>query len=131
LKPLIDSVRVRLHEGEADVAVRLHVKCVHPRLRVLSAQWDPYIKPGVPKNPDGSVGLDASTPRMTDGTPDLSGAWLTIRGTPEGTLDPQGTFGESSRHNPFSNIGMVVKGSPPHSVWSSTSQTTCGGKLHR
>jgi hypothetical protein len=39
------------------------------------AQWSGYATPGIPRLPDGKVDLAASTPRSSDGRPDLSGIW--------------------------------------------------------
>ena len=41
----------------------------------VSAQWPAYKVPGVPRNADGTVNLDAPAPRAPDGKPDLSGIW--------------------------------------------------------
>ena len=41
----------------------------------LLAQWPDYPAKGVPRTPDGKVKMDAPTPRMPDGHPDLSGVW--------------------------------------------------------
>jgi hypothetical protein len=42
-----------------------------------SAQWVGVKHPGVPRNADGKVNLDAPAPKTPDGKPDLSGTWLT------------------------------------------------------
>jgi len=42
----------------------------------LSAQWFSQQTPGIPRLPDGSPDLNAPTPMMADGRPDLSGLWL-------------------------------------------------------
>jgi len=73
----------------------------------LSAQWDPYPQPGAPKNPDGSVNITAPTPRTAQGTPDLSGVWLTVRDKPLGENGVQNT------RSSFFNIGMALKDGLP------------------
>src|SRR5256712_2210899 len=51
-----------------------------------SAQWPKYQPPGVPRDAEGRVRMDAPTPRMPDGKPDLSGNWIRVRG--EGAFAP-------------------------------------------
>ena len=46
----------------------------------IAAQWPKHPTPGVPRDAEGRVRLDAPTPRMTDGKPDLSGNWIRFRG---------------------------------------------------
>jgi hypothetical protein len=46
----------------------------------LAAQWPKYQAPGVPRDSDGHVRMDAPTPRGVDGKPDLSGNWIRVRG---------------------------------------------------
>jgi hypothetical protein len=46
----------------------------------IAAQWPKHPAPGVPRDAEGRVRLDAPTPRMTDGKPDLSGNWIRFRG---------------------------------------------------
>ena len=66
----------------------------------LGAQWPAFRSADLPRGADGKVDLTAPTPRMPDGTPDLSGVWnyagvLGFRGgpppSPPGT-PPQATF---------------------------------------
>lgn len=42
----------------------------------LSAQWPKYAEPGVPRDTQGRVRMDAPAPRTTDGKPDLTGDWV-------------------------------------------------------
>ncbi len=41
----------------------------------LAAQWLNYPTPGIPRTSEGKPNLSAPTPKMPDGTPDLSGIW--------------------------------------------------------
>jgi hypothetical protein len=50
------------------------------------AQWPKYQAPGVPRDAERRVRMDAATPRMPDGKPDFSGNWVRFRG--EGAFAP-------------------------------------------
>ena len=52
----------------------------------IGAQWPKHQAPGVPRDAEGRVRMDAPTPRMPDGKPDLSGNWIRFRG--EGAFAP-------------------------------------------
>ena len=42
----------------------------------LLAQWPKYANPGVPRDAQGRVQMDARTPQTANGKPDLSGNWV-------------------------------------------------------
>jgi hypothetical protein len=52
----------------------------------VGAQWPKRQAPGVPRDTEGKVRMDAPAPRMPDGKPDLSGNWIRLRG--EGAFTP-------------------------------------------
>jgi hypothetical protein len=52
----------------------------------VGAQWPKHQAPGVPRDAEGRVRMDAPVPRTPDGKPDLSGNWIRARG--EGAFAP-------------------------------------------
>ena len=42
----------------------------------LAAQWPTFPTPGLPRDAQGRVLMDAAGPRLPDGKPDLSGVWM-------------------------------------------------------
>jgi hypothetical protein len=51
-----------------------------------AAQWPKHLAPGVPRDAEQRVRMDAQTPRTPDGRPDFSGNWIRFRG--EGAFNP-------------------------------------------
>ena len=56
----------------AIVVIAITVSCAVS----LSAQWPKYSEPGIPRDAQGQVLMDAPAPRTPDGKPDLTGDWL-------------------------------------------------------
>lgn len=62
---------LRSHRSLVACATILFAACAS-----ASAQWDPYIKKGLPRTDDGEVDLNAPAQRTSYGKPDLSGFWM-------------------------------------------------------
>ena len=58
-------------KGAIDLVVIMTVCAVS-----LSAQWPKFAEPGMPRDAQGLVLMDAAPPKMADGKPDLSGDWV-------------------------------------------------------
>ena len=88
----------------------------------LSAQWPRYEAPGVPRDEKGQVRMDAPTPRMANGKPDLSGNWVRFRG--EGGLArgrgaaPPPADPSSPPIATFFELGANMPGGLPFTPWA-------------
>src|SRR6187549_4050650 len=96
----------------------------------LGAQWFTVPSPRAPRTAAGAVDLNAATPRLANGKPDLSGVWMTaeplcvIRGT--APISELLKMNPASRKCPprtasFSrqsiNIGIDMPGGLPYQPW--------------
>ena len=74
----------------------------------LAAQWPKYQAPGVPLDAEGRVRMDAPTPRMPDGKPDLSGNWIRFRG--------EGAFTAPELRGLVRNQAPATQATPPSAI---------------
>jgi hypothetical protein len=84
----------------------------------LSAQWPPYLGPGVPRAGDGTPDLSAPPPRLQDGKPDLSGVWesrIPPSGRLGGPMVP--SIGEAPPLATFLDVGANVPHGLPLTPW--------------
>jgi hypothetical protein len=95
------------------VTIRILVLCLLPMH--LSAQWIGYPTADVPLKADGSVDMQAPSPLMSSGRPNLSGIWISDN-TPEGEETPSDGFRlSSSRH--MANLGVDLPDGLPYQDW--------------
>jgi hypothetical protein len=91
----------------------------------IAAQWPKHPAPGVPRDAEGRVRLDAPTPRMTDGKPDLSGNWIRLRG--EGAFAAPELSGLVRNNEPQTPAPPVDPNSPPIAAFWEISANIPGG----
>jgi hypothetical protein len=81
------------------------------------AQWAMHPDPKVPRTADGQVNLKAPAPRTSDGRPDLSGVWETVRaGSTQVIAGPE--VHPLKRTSQFWNIGTGLDGDLPLQPWA-------------
>jgi len=92
----------------------------------LAAQWPKYQVPGVPRDAQGAVRMDAPAPRTSDGKPDLTGNWMRENGQ---GLAGRGRAGVAAPTPPpadpnslpvatFGNLGANMPGGLPFTPWA-------------
>ncbi len=69
---LAKTVRTSRTCGRACLTLAALIVTIAP----ASAQWDLYIRPDLPRTPDGKVDMDAPPLRTSYGKPDLQGFWM-------------------------------------------------------
>ena len=84
------------------------------------AQWIGYPTAGVPRKADGTVDMEAPTPRMANGKPDLSGIWTTAEpNRPEGGEVKKASDGNDlGASRQMANLGVDLPGGKlPYQPW--------------
>ena len=79
------------------------------------SQWIGYSTADVPRLADGSVNMEAPTPRLMSGKPDLSGIWISDRTEPGQKTISDGFTLPSSRQ--MANLGVDMEGGLPYQEW--------------
>src|SRR5262245_45902736 len=98
----------------------------------LSAQWPKYSEPGVPRDPQGRVMLDAPPPKMPDGRPDLTGDWVRADRDPRPaelagiTADPAATARSVVVEPPVQPFPADPKAAPLATFWEIGANLTGG-----
>jgi len=79
------------------------------------SQWIGVPTAGVPRLADGSVDMQAPTPRTPDGKPDFSGIWISDV-TPEGEPTPSDPYRLPSGTH-MADMGVDMEGGLPYQDW--------------
>jgi hypothetical protein len=87
-------------------------------LTPVAAQWPRHVDTKVPLTPDGSVNLEAPTPRTADGKPDLTGVWLNEWFYGGQVRRPPAALPGEPPPSTFANIGANFPNGLPMQPWA-------------
>jgi hypothetical protein len=87
-------------------------------LTPVAAQWPRHVDKKVPLKADGTVNLDAPTPRTADGKPDLSGVWLNEWFYGGQVRRPPAALPGEPPPSTFGNIGANFPNGLPMQPWA-------------
>ena len=84
-----------------------------------TAQWINYPTANVPRKADGTVDMQAPTPRMANGKPDLSGIWTTAEpNNKKGVVNVASDGNDLGASRQMANIGVDLPGGKlPYQPW--------------
>jgi hypothetical protein len=87
-------------------------------LTSVAAQWPRHVDKKVPLKADGTVNLEAPTPRTADGKPDLSGVWLNEWFYGGQVRRPPAALPGEPPPSTFGNIGANFPNGLPMQPWA-------------
>jgi hypothetical protein len=87
-------------------------------LTPVAAQWPRHVDKKVPLKADGTVNLEAPTPRTADGKPDLSGVWLNEWFYGGQVRRPPAALPGEPPPSTFGNIGANFPNGLPMQPWA-------------
>jgi hypothetical protein len=93
----------------------------------IGAQWPKYPAPGIPRDAEGRVAMDAPTPRTPDGKPDLSGNWVRVRGEGAFTAPELSGLTRNQAAAPQTPAPPVDPNSPPIAAFWEIGANVAGG----